>query len=137
MTFIAALRCKRLTAPCVFNGPINGACFRAWVNHKLLATLKPGDIGILDKLGSHKAKAIRNTIQAVGARLWFLLPYSPELNPIEQPFSKIKHWMRMAQQRRAEDTWRHLGQLIQTIPPDACANYLKNAGYGSIKPGTL
>jgi transposase len=133
MTFIAALRSDRLDAPCVFDGPINGQCFRAWVDQQLVATLKPGDIVILDNLGSHKAKAIRQTIRAVGARLWYLPPYSPDLNPIEQAFAKIKHWMRMAQKRTIEDTWRHLGSLIETIAPGECANYLQNAGYASVK----
>jgi len=133
MTFIAALRCDRLTAPCVFDGPINGECFRAWINQQLIATLKPGDIVILDNLGSHKAKTIRQAIRAAGARLWFLPPYSPDLNPIEQAFAKIKHWMRIAQKRTVEDTWRHLGKLIETIAPEECANYIENAGYASMK----
>lgn len=133
MTFIAALRCDRIDAPCVFDGPINGQCFRAWIDQQLIATLKPGDIVILDNLGSHKAKVIRQTIWAAGARLWFLPPYSPDLNPIEQAFAKIKHWMRMAQKRSIEETWRHVGSLIETIAPDECQNYLKNAGYASIK----
>ena len=91
LTFIADLRCDLLTAPCVFDGPINRECFRAWVDQQLIATLKPGDIVILDNLGSYKAKAIRQTIKAAGARLWFLPPHSPDLNPIEQAFAKIKH----------------------------------------------
>ena len=133
MTFIAALRCDRLTAPCVFDGPINGECFRAWVDQQLIATLRPGDIVILDNLGSHKAKAIRQTIRKAGARLWFLPPYSPDLNPIEQAFAKIKHWMRIAQKRTIEQTWRYVGQLVSTISPTECANYITNAGYASIK----
>jgi transposase len=133
MTFIAALRCDRLDAPCVFDGPINGECFRAWIDQQLVQTVRPGDIVVLDNLGSHKAKAIGQIIRAAGARLWFLPPYSPDLNPIEQAFSKIKHWMRMAQKRTIEETWRHLGSLIKTIPPGECANYLRNAGYASVK----
>lgn len=131
MTFLAALRCDQLTAPCVFDGPINGQCFRAYVEQQLLPTLKPGDIVIVDNLGSHKAKATRQIIKHAGARLWFLPPYSPDLNPIEQTFSKIKHWMRMAQKRTIEETWRHVGDLIETIPPHECANYFRNAGYAS------
>jgi putative transposase len=131
MTFLAALRCDQLTAPCVFDGPINGQCFRAYVEQQLLPTLKPGDIVIVDNLGSHKAKATRQIIKHAGARLWFLPPYSPDLNPIEQTFSKIKHWMRMAQKRSIEETWRHIGDLIGTIPPHECANYFKNAGYAA------
>ena len=133
MTFVGALRCDRLTAPCVFDGPINGACFKAYVEQALVPTLRPGDIVILDNLASHKAKIIRQTIKKAGARLWFLPPYSPDLNPIEQAFAQIKHWMRMAQKRTVEETWRFLGNLIQTITPNQCANYIQNGGYASIK----
>ena len=133
LTFLGALRCDRLTAPCVFDGPINGVCFHAYVHQQLVPTLKPGDIVILDNLGSHKAKAIREAIRAAGARLWFLPKYSPDLNPIEQAFAKIKHWMRMAQNRTVEETWHHLGHLADTIMPDECANYFTNAGYASVK----
>ena len=133
MTFLAALRCDQLTASCVFDGPINGECFCAYVNQQLLGVLRPGDIVVMDNLGSHKSKAVRDAIKAAGARLWFLPPYSPDLNPIEQTFAKIKHWMRLAQRRTIEDTWRQLGRLIQTITPDECANYFENAGYASVK----
>ena len=133
LTFLGALRLDRLTAPCVFDGPINGQSFRAYVEQQLVPTLKPGDIVIMDNLGSHKAKAVRNAIQAAGARLWFLPPYSPDLNPIEQAFAKIKHWMRAAQKRTIPDTWHHIGSLVDTITPSECANYLANAGYASAK----
>lgn len=133
MTFLAALRCDRLTAPCVFDGPINCACFRAYVEQQLVPVLRAGDIVVMDNLGSHKSKAIRDTIKAVGARLWFLPPYSPDLNPIEQTFARIKHWMRMAQRRSIEETWRHVGHLVGNITPQECANYLQNAGYASVK----
>ena len=132
MTFVAALRHDGLTAPCVFDGPINGECFRAYVEQILVATIKPGDIVIMDNLGSHKAKVIRQVIKKAGARLWFLPPYSPDLNPIEQTFAKIKHWMRMAQKRTNEQAWKYVGQLAGTISEQECANYFKNAGYGSI-----
>lgn len=133
MTFLAALRCDGLTAPCVFDGPINGAAFLAYVEQQLVATLRPGDIVIMDNLGSHKAKATRDAIRQAGARLWFLPPYSPDLNPIEQTFAKVKHWMRMAQKRTIEDAWRHIGTLVETVQPDECANYFENAGYASVK----
>ncbi|WP_422366280.1 IS630 family transposase [Pelagibius sp.] len=133
MTFLAALRCDGLTAPCVFDGPINGQAFRAYVDQLLLPTLRPGDIVVMDNLGSHKSKAVRAAIKAAGARLWFLPPYSPDLNPIEQAFAKIKHWMRLAQRRSTDDTWRHLGQLLATIQAQECANYFQNAGYASVK----
>ena len=133
MTFLSALRVDGLTALYVFDGPINGICFLAYVEHQLVPTLKPGDIVVMDNLGSHKARAIRDAINAAGARLWFLPPYSPDLNPIEQAFSKIKHWMRIAAKRTSEDTWRHLGKLLDTIAPDECANYFRNAGYAAVK----
>ena len=133
MTFLGALRCDGLTAPCVFDGPINGVCIRAWVNQQLLDTLRPGDIVVMDNLGSHKSVEICRAIRSRGARLWYLPPYSPDLNPIEQAFSKIKHWMRMAQKRSIEDTWRYAGTLTQTIRPEECAKYIQNAGYASVK----
>jgi len=131
MTFLAALRFNSLTAPCVFDGPINGECFRAYVEQLLIPTLRPGDIVILDNLGSHKAKAVRDAIKSAGARLWFLPPYSPDLNPIEQTFSKIKHWMRMAQKRTMEEAWKQVGNIVSLITPQECSNYFKNAGYAS------
>ena len=133
LTFLGALRCDRLTAPCVFDGPIDGQCFRAYVEQQLVPMLKPGDIVVMDNLGSHKSAAVRQAIRGTGARLWFLPPYSPDLNPIEQAFAKIKHWMRTAQKRTIEETWRHVGQLVSTIQPDECNNYFANAGYASVK----
>ena len=133
LTFLGALRCDRLDAPCVFDGPINGQCFRASVEQQLVPVLEPGDIVVMDNLGSHKSAAIGNMIRAAGARLWYLPPYSPDLNPIEQAFAKIKHWMRNAQKRNIEDTWRHLGHLVSTIEPAECSNYFANAGYASVK----
>ncbi len=133
LTFLGALRCDRLTAPCVFDGPINGECFRAYVQQQLVPALKPGDIVIMDNLGSHKSAALRRIIKAAGARLWYLPPYSPDLNPIEQAFAKIKHWMRSAQTRTVEDTLRYIGTLVQTIQPAECRHYFANAGYASDK----
>ena len=105
----------------------------AWVEQQLVPTLEPGDIVVMDNLGSHKAAAIHEMIRAADARLWYLPPYSPDLNPIEQACAKIKHSMRHAQKRTIEDTWRHVGQLISTIQPTECSNYLANAGYASVK----
>ena len=133
LTFVGALRCDELTAPCVFDGPINGEAFRAYVEQLLVPALKPGDIVVMDNLGSHKGKAIRRAIRAAGAKLFFLPKYSPDLNPIEQAFAKIKHWMRQAQKRTIEELWRYLGHLIGTIKPQECANFFKNAGYASVK----
>src|SRR5690606_15186499 len=133
LTFLGALRLDRLAAPCVFDGPINGQCFRAYVEQLLVPILEPGDIVIMDNLGSHKSAAIRQMIHAAGARLWYLPPYSPDLNPIEQAFAKIKHWMRSAQKRTVEETWRHVGHLVETIQSEECAKYFDNAGYASVK----
>ena len=133
LTFLGALRCDRLTAPCVFDGPINGLCFRAYVEQVLLPTLQPGDIVVMDNLGSHKSKAVRQAIRSAGARLWFLPKYSPDLNPIEQSFAQIKHAMRLAQKRNTDDLWRHIGHLVGTITPQQCENYFVNAGYASVK----
>ncbi len=131
LTFLGALRCDQFTAPCVFDGPINGECFRAYVAQQLVPVLRSGDIVILDNLGSHKSTELRRMIKAVGARLWYLPPYSPDLNPIEQTFSKIKHWMRIAQKRTIADLCRTLGELVHTIQPAECQNYFVNAGYAS------
>jgi transposase len=133
LTFLGALRCDRLAAPCVFDGPINGTSFQAYVEQQLLPVLQPGDIVVMDNLGSHKSDAVRRSIRATGARLWFLPPYSPDLNPIEQAFAKIKHWMRIAQKRTIDDTIRHIGNLVQSIEAHECQHYFQNAGYASIK----
>jgi transposase len=119
LTFLGALRCDQLTAPCVFDGPINGECFRAYVEQQLLPVLKAGDIVIMDNLGSHKAAALRRAIKAAGARLWYLPPYSPDLNPIEQTFAKIKHWLRLAQKRSIEDSG---AMSANSSPPSSPAN---------------
>jgi transposase len=132
LTFIAALRHDRIDAPCVFDGPINGELFLLYVERILAPTLLPGDVVILDNLGSHKAKAARAAIRARGAHLIFLPPYSPDLNPIEQLFAKLKHLMRRAQTRDIEATWRRVGHLLDLCSPQECANYLKNSGYGSV-----
>ena len=119
MTFLAALRCDQLTAPCVFDGPINGASFLAYVEQQLVRTLKPGDIVVMGNLGSHKSKAGCDAIKAAGARLWFLQPYSPDLKSIEQAFAKIKHWMRRA--RNA--TWKTHGATSgASVEPSTKAN---------------
>lgn len=133
LTFLGALRCDRLTAPCVFDGPINGESFRAYVEQQLVKVLKPGDIVVMDNLGSHKAPTIRQMIRKAGARLWYLPPYSPDLNPIEQVFAKIKHWMRMAQKRTIDDACDYIGHLVGSVLPNECSNYFVNAGYASVK----
>ena len=112
MTFLAALRCDAITAPCVFDGPINGESFLSYVEQILVPSLRPGDIVIMDNLGSHKGSKVRAAIRNAGARLLFLPPYSPDLNPIEQVFAKLKHLMRKAQARTVEAAWRTIGKLL-------------------------
>ncbi len=99
----------------------------------VVPVLEPGDIVVMDSLGSHKSAAIRQLIRAAGARLRYLPPYSPDLNPIEQAFARIKLWMRCAQKRTIEDTWRQVGPLVANIEPAECAKYFENAGCASVK----
>lgn len=132
MTFIAALRHDRIEAPWVIDGPINGEIFLAYVTDILAPTLSEGDVVVLDNLSSHKGKKARAAVRARGAHLFFLPPYSPDLNPIEQVFAKLKHLMRKAQPRQVEATWRKVGQLLDRFTPQECSKYLANSGYGSV-----
>ena len=132
LTFIAALRAGRIDAPWVIDGPINGELFTLYVEKVLVPTLVPGDVVILDNLGSHKGQAARRAIRAVGAHLLFLPPYSPDLNPIEMFFAKLKHMLRKAEPRTVETTWRKVGSLLDAFSPTECANYLRHAGYASV-----
>jgi transposase len=132
LTFIGALRVDRLDAPFVIDGPINGEIFTLYVEKVLVPTLRPGDVVVCDNLGSHKGKAARQAIRKASAHLIFLPPYSPDLNPIEQLFAKLKHLMRQAEQRTVEATWRKLGDILDLVSPTECASYLKNAGYASM-----
>jgi transposase len=129
MTFLAALRHDRIDAPWLLDGPINGESFRVYVEKVLLPTLKPGDIVIMDNLGSHKSKAVRQSIRGAGAKLLFLPKYSPDLNPIEQVFSKLKHLLRNAAPRTPETVCGAIGQILDTYSSQECANYFNNAGY--------
>lgn len=131
MTFLAALRVDRIDAPCVFDGPINGESFQLYVEQILLPCLKPGDIVIMDNLGSHRGQAVRSAITRRGARLVFLPPYSPDLNPIEQVFAKLKHLMRKASERTVDTAWQRIGTLLGSFSEQECANYFRNAGYAS------
>jgi transposase len=133
LTFLGALRTSGLTAPCVFDGPINGEAFRAWVEQVLVPTLIPGEIVMMDNLGSHKGPDVRQMIRNAGARLWFLPAYSPDFNPIEQTFSKIKEAMRKAQQRTIDAVIAETGRIVQAISPAECRNYIVGAGYASAK----
>jgi transposase len=131
LTVAAALRCDEIAAPCVFHGLINGRSFLAYVRQVLVPTLKPGDVVILDILGSHKGQAVRRALRAAGAKLLFLPPYSPDLNPIEQAFAKLKHLLRHSGERTLQTTWTRIGQLLDRFSPEDCANYFHNAGYAS------
>jgi transposase len=131
-TFLAALRHDRIDAPWVLDGPIDGENFRAYVECVLVPTLKPGDIVIMDNLGSHKGKAVRQLIRSAGAKLIFLPKYSPDLNPIEQVFAKLKHLLRKCAARTIEAICAAIGQLLQAFTPRECANYFTNAGYAPI-----
>lgn len=132
MTFLAALRHDRIDAPCVIDGPINGVLFLAWVQQFLVPTLRPGDLVVLDNLGSHKGKAVRRAIRAAGAHLLFLPPYSPDLNPIEMVFAKLKTLLRRADERSIAAVWHRIGALLAEFSPTECSNYLRHAGYASV-----
>jgi len=126
MTFLAALRHDRIDAPWLLSGPINGEKFRLYVEKVLLPTLRPGDIVVMDNLGSHKGSAVRQAIRFAGAKLFFLPKYSPDLNPIEQVFAKLKHLLRRAAARSFAAT---IATLLESFTPQECANYFANSGY--------
>ena len=130
-TFLAALRHDRIEAPCLFEGPINGERFLAYVEQSLVPTLKPGDIVVLDNLGSHKSKAVRQAIRRAGVRLLFLPKYSPDLNPIEQVFATLKTLLRKASARTGDAIRSAIAAILTTFTPKECANYLSNSGYAS------
>jgi transposase len=129
MTFLAALRYDRIDAPWFLEGPIDGESFRIYVANVLVPTLRPGDIVIIDNLGSHKGKAVRQLIRAAGAKLFFLPKYSPDLNPIEQVFAKLKHLLRKAAARTVETVCAAIGEVLAAFTPQECANYFRNSGY--------
>jgi transposase len=128
-TFIGALRHDGLTAPCVIDGPVNGETFLAWVEQLLVPTLRPGDIVVMDNLSSHKVKGIRQAIEAVGATLRYLPPYSPDLNPIEQFFAKLKSLLRKASARTLETLIDAVAEALTRFSPKECENFLAHSGY--------
>jgi transposase len=128
-TVLAALRHDGLTAPCVFDGAINGARFLAYIEQALAPTLRAGDIVVMDNLRAHKVKGVREAIAATGARLLYLPPYSPDLNPIEHAFAKLKALLRTAAARTVTALWHTIGQLLDAFSPTECAHYLAHAGY--------
>jgi transposase len=129
MTFVAGLRQDGITAPFVIDCAMNGAIFVEYVRQCLAPTLKPGDIVVMDNLPAHKIGQIREIIEAAGAELRYLPPYSPDLNPIEQAFSKLKAHLRKAQERSLDRLWQRIGKLIPLFNPSECANFFANAGY--------
>lgn len=128
-TFVAGLRHDRIVAPVALNCPMNGEIFQAYVDQFLVRELAPGDIVVMDNLSSHKSDVVKEMIEAAGAELLFLPPYSPDLNPIEQVFAKIKHLLRKAATRTLEALWDEIGRIVDCFSPDECTNYIVNSGY--------
>lgn len=128
-TFLAGLRCGEITAPFVIDRPMNGTIFLAYVRQSLVPTLNPGDIVVMDNLSSHKVAGVREAIEAAGATLRYLPPYSPDLNPIELLFSKLKALLRKAAEREIEALWNRIGNLLDAFTPQECANYFRHDGY--------
>jgi transposase len=128
-TFIAGLRHNGIIAPFVIDGSIDGTSFLEYVVKVLVPELKPGDIVVLDNLSSHKSEAVKAAIETAGATLMFLPPYSPDLNPIELMFSKLKTLLRKAAERTVDALWNRIGELLDHFTPQECANFLRHAGY--------
>jgi len=131
-TFVAGLRQSGITAPLALDGPMTGTAFRAYVEQFLAPALAPGDVVVLDNLAAHKVDGVRQAIAAAGASILYLPPYSPDLNPIEQLFAKLKALLRKAAVRTRDELWSTIGRLLETYPPAECTNYLRHCGYGSI-----
>ncbi|OUJ01516.1 transposase [Acetobacter cibinongensis] len=128
-TFVAGLRLTGIVAPMVLDGPINGRSFQTYVDRVLVPDLRPGDIVIMDNLGSHKGPGVQAAIEAAGATVRYLPPYSPDFNPIEKAFSKLKAHLRKAAERTRDALWDRIGTLIDQITPAECANFFTAAGY--------
>jgi transposase len=128
-TFVAGLRNTGMVAPMVLDGPINGLSFQAYIDQVLVPELRPGDIVVMDNLGSHKRPSIRAAIEAAGANLLYLPPYSPNFNPIENAFAKLKALLRKAAERTVDGLWNAIGRISQIFSPVECANYFSAAGY--------
>jgi len=129
ITFTGALRLRRLSAPMVLDGPMDGVAFRAYVEQVLVPTLKPGDVVIMDNLPAHRVSGVREAIEAAGASRLFLPPYSPEFNPIEQAFAKLKALLRKTAARTVDALWDAIVDAIDRFTPDECASYFRNSGY--------
>ena len=130
-TFVAGLRQSGVIAPLVLDGPMTGLAFRAYVEQFLAPALEPGDVVVLDHLAAHKVDGVRQAIAAAGAALLYLPPYSPDLNPIEQLFAKLKALLRKAAARTRDELWSSIGRLLASVSSGQCAHYLDHCGYGS------
>lgn len=128
-TVVCALDAQGLLAPLVLDGPLNGAAFVAWVEQFLAPELRAGDVVVMDNLSSHKVAGIRQAIEAVGAEVRYLPPYSPDLNAIEQVFAKLKTLLRRTQARTVEALWTAIGLLVDRFSPGECENYIRHCGY--------
>jgi len=128
-TFVAGLRHDAITAPMVIDRPMNGVIFKAYVERMLAPTLAPGDIVVMDNLSSHKVDGVRRAIEARGATLLYLPPYSPDLNPIEMAFAKLKALLRKAAERSVDALWQRIGKILDAVTPQECRNYFHHAGY--------
>jgi len=131
-TLVAGLRVNGVTAPFVIDRAMNGRIFRTYIERCLVPTLAPGDVVIMDNLRAHKVAGVRRAIEAAGATLLYLPPYSPDLNPIEQFFAKLKALLRKAAERTVEGLWAAIGRFLAALPADECSRYLAHAGYRSI-----
>lgn len=132
-TFIAALRHDGLTAPLVIDGPVDGELFLAYVRQQLVPTLHRDDLVVMDNLSSHKVAGVKDAIQNVGATLVYLPAYSPDLNPIEQVFSKVKSLLRKSEERTRPGLWNRLGQIVDLFKPDECQRYFRHCGYAAAR----
>lgn len=130
-TFVAALRVEGLTAPLVIDGALNGEVFLAYVRQQLAPTLRPGDLLVMDNLSAHKVAGVRQAVEAAGAQVVYLPPYSPDYNPIELVFSKLKWLLRSAGARTVDGLWNLLGKLLDHFPAAHCANYFRHCGYAT------
>ena len=128
-TFVAALRCDGLSAPVAVDGAMTGDVFVAYVKQQLVPTLRPGDVVVMDNLACHKRPEVQRAIEQVGCELRLLPPYSPDLNPIEKAFSKLKAKLRAAAKRTVESLWQYLGRVLDEFLPDECRNYFASCGY--------
>ena len=128
-TFVAGLTTRGFVAPYVIDGAMNGRLFAAWIEQMLAPELRPGDIVIMDNLAAHKRASVRQTLRAAGAHLLHLPPYSPDLNPIEQAFAKLKALLRAAKERSVDGLWSRIGHLLAQFEPSECLNYIRNSGY--------